>query len=217
MSAPSQVRVLTAQVPLPVRDVESVAVNRDQDDPVELLRNVVSRLKAPGIGLPDKAQLAELLAEAHQALERANGVARAIADSQQLVTVGQFDDALKVVGEALLVYADDPALAARYAEVDRQKQAHQTAARARTVIEEADWLLSQNRADLAVQFLREKAAEFRDDPAIHERLQSVEALLPQWQEERNVRATLARAATLEQPQQWEAALTILEDREYIGK
>lgn len=211
MSAPSQVRRRTNELPAPGRRPADAPPDRVPDDPIELLRNVVSRLKTPGVGLPDKAQLAELLAEAQQALERANAVARALADSQQFIDVCEFDKAFGALGETLLLYPDDAELTARHSEIERQKGLQQTAARVRTVVEEANWLLSQNRPDLAFQFLRDKTAEFPDDRALQSRLNEVADLLPRWQEERNVRATLARAATLEQPQQWAAALTILEE------
>jgi len=211
MSAPLQVRRRTNELPQLGHQPADAPPGRDQDDPIELLRNVVARLREPGIGLPDKAQLAGLLAEAQEALERANAIARALVDSQRFIDVCQFDKALEALGETLLLYPGDAALTTRYSEIERQREAQQTAARVRTVVEEANWLLNQNRPDLAFQFLRDKTTEFPDDRDLKSRLNEVEALLPRWQEERNVRATLARAATLEQPQRWDAALAILEE------
>jgi protein TonB len=43
------------------------------------------------------------------------------------------------------------------------------------------------------------------------RLEEIEALLPKWEQNRHVQAALGRAAALEQLQQWQVALTILEE------
>jgi protein TonB len=210
MSATPQVRVLPSEVP-DDRESRLHVARSDGDDPVELLRNVVSRLKSPGSGLPDQVELAKLLAEAQEALERSNTVARSIAECQGFAQAGEFDRALTSLDERLQLYPDDPVLLAHRRDIELQQREFQNAARVRTAIEEANWLLGQNRTDLALQSLREKTTELPDDPALRTRLAELEALLPRWEQNRNVQATLARAATLEQPQQWEAALTILEE------
>jgi protein TonB len=62
-----------------------------------------------------------------------------------------------------------------------------------------------------VQFLREKSDDLPDEEAVLSRLIEFEELLPAWEQKRYVLATLTRSATLEQLEQWQAALTLLEE------
>jgi protein TonB len=194
-----------------VRPSESEISPIDSGDPIELLRNVVSQLRSSNGGLPDKAQVTKLLEEAHEALERANVIARAMAECQECLDAAEFDRALQSIDAGLIAYPDDPALVLRRREVESQQQAFDRAARIRIALEEADWFAGQNRIDLAVQSLKEVNAELGGEAVLISRLQEIEALLPAWEQARNVQVILTRATELEQSQQWEAALMVLEE------
>ncbi len=75
---------------------------------------------------------------------------------------------------------------------------------------EAQWLLDQDRPDLAAELLREKSAANPREELVA-RLFDVETILPQWEEARFVGETLPRIAALEELQQWSVALTVLEE------
>jgi protein TonB len=212
MSAGSQIRSreseaitganpeLPAAAPAPVRE-----------NPLQLLRDAIAGLRSANGDLADPAQIANLLAEARDALERANVIGKALTECAALVCDARFDGAFAALDSALAAYPGDTALVNRRAEVARQQQAFQTASVLRTALQEADWLLDQDRPDLAAQFLRSKAAALPDQTALTERLDLLESLLPEWEQNRSVQAALARAAILEQLQQWKAALTTLEE------
>ncbi len=182
----------------------------DRDNPIELLRDAIARLKTSG-GVPDQAQVANLLAEAREALEHANVVAGALAQCAPLLEESLFDKAYEPLDAALLVYPGDPALLARRHEVESRQKAFETAAAVRAALEEAGWFLDQNRLDLAVEFLKEKSTVIPDQRPLLDRLEELEARLPQWRQKRDVHDALTRVATLEQVEQWQAALTVLEE------
>jgi protein TonB len=208
-------KFMSAVPQLRVRESESVptaaAPTSERENPVELLRDAIARLKSSEGGIPDQSEIATLLAEAREALERANVIAHATGRCEQFLREARFGSALGALDEALLSYPADPVLVARRREVERQQTAYQAAAAVRSAFEEASWFLEQDRADLAVQSLREKSAELPDQTELASRLEELEALLPGWTQKRDVQATLTRAATLEQMEQWQAALTVLEE------
>jgi protein TonB len=180
-----------------------------RDNPLQLLREAIACLNSSNGELPDQAQVADLLAEAQEALEHANVIARAVAQGEEFLREAQFAKAFQALEAGLLAYPGDPALVTRRREVEERQRAFHSAATVRTAIEEAQWLLDRDRPDLAAHFLKEKAADLPDQPALISRLEEIEALLPQWEQNRHVQAALGRAAALEQLQQWQVALTIL--------
>src|SRR5579871_5790421 len=70
---------------------------------------------------------------------RSNAIARALADCEECIDAGHFEPALEAIDAALVSYPDDSSLIARRREVVTQRKALQTAARIRTVMEEAEW------------------------------------------------------------------------------
>ena len=179
-------------------------------DPLEALRNAITQLNSSGY-LPDQAEVANVLAEATEALEHANFMAQTLAQCDAFLGEAQFEKAIEVLDAGLAVYPADPALVSRRSEVEEREKAFHTEAAVRTALAEAKWLLDQDRTDLAVSFLREKTWDLPDQRALTSLLQELEVLLPKWEQKRRVQATLARVATLEQTQQWQAALTVLEE------
>ncbi len=211
MSAISQSGARESEAISPADPEPTTAVPpTDRGNPIQLLRAAIDGLNSSEGGLPDQAQVANLLAEVGQALERANAIARATAECDELLGQHQFEGAFAILDRALLRYPEDPALVKRSRQVAEQQKALQIAAEVRKALEEAEWLVDQNRPDLAAQFLKEKTAALPGQAELSSRLRQLEALLPQWEQDRHEQAALAQAAALEQQQQWQAALTVLE-------
>jgi TonB family protein len=182
----------------------------EQNDPLELLRAAIDGLNSSDGEFGQRPQFASLFAEAGQALEHAAVVARARAQSEAAVSQGQFENAFQALDTALVLYPADPALLKRRRYIEEQQKASEVAAEVQKTLAEAQWLLDQNRPDLAAQFLREKVPHLAGEPALAARLKELDTLVPQWERDRHVQTALAQAAVFEQQQQWEAALTILE-------
>ncbi|HJZ96784.1 MAG TPA: energy transducer TonB [Candidatus Solibacter sp.] len=181
------------------------------ENPLQLLRDAIAQLKSPTGALPDQQQVANLLAEAREALEHANVIASAVSRSDAHLIQAEFEQALDSLDQGLATYPNDPILIARRSAVEEQQSAFQSAAAVRDAMQEAQWLLEHDRTDLAAQFLKEKAAELPDQEELAARLGELQALLPEWEQRRHAQDALARAQTLEQLQQWRAALTVIEE------
>jgi len=161
MSAIRQVRIPQQE------EISAPAAERDRENPLELLRDAIARLKSSDSGVPDEAEVAYLLAEAREVLERAKVIARAVSQCETFLGEGQFGKAFEALDAGLLVFPGDPALLARRREVE-----------ARAALQEANWLYEQDRVDLAAQFLREKAEALANQETVVARLEELEALLP---------------------------------------
>ena len=181
------------------------------DNPLQLLRDAIAQLKSSNGDLPDQAQVANLLAEAREALERANVIGAAVTRCETYLKEAQFEKAFASLDEGLEVYPADLVLVARRRQVEERQKDFHSAAAVRGALEEAKWLLDQDRTDLATHLLKEKAAELPDQAELISRLEELKALLPCWEQKRHVQAALGRSATLEHAQQWQTALTILEE------
>ncbi|HEY1338822.1 MAG TPA: TonB family protein [Bryobacteraceae bacterium] len=176
-----------------------------------MLREAIARLNSSGAEIPDQTQVADLLAATRDALERAKAIARAVSQCDELAAGRQFDQALAALDQGLSAYPADPVLLSRRTEVEKQRKEFHTATAVQAGLQETQWFLDQNRPDLAVQFLKDAAAALPDQAALILRLQETEALLSAWELERRCRDAMARAAALEQLEQWQGALTILEE------
>src|SRR5215831_16519332 len=129
MSAP-QFR-LTESSTGPRADRENPAVTHapERDNTLQLLRDAITQLKSSTGALPDREQMANLLVEAREALERANVVANAVAQCDAHLAEERFEQAFAALDESLKAYPDDPRLVARRREVqERQKAFHSAAA-----------------------------------------------------------------------------------------
>jgi TonB family protein len=156
------------------------------------------------------ASLSELLEQARNAVKRSDTIAnvRVICDS--LRQQGQFQRALEITDAALGDYPGDAKLLALRQEIEGQYNSARVAASIRQALDEAQWLLDQDRPHLAARFLREKRAELPQHPEIEERLQAIERMIPEWENRRFVQDCLGRAAAMEQTEQWAVALTLIE-------
>src|SRR4051812_14233808 len=134
-------------------------------NPLQLLREAIDRLNSSNGEPQDQARMADLLAEAREALERADVVARAVAQCEEFLREVQFEKAFQALDAGLFVYPGDPALVARRSGVERQQIAHTSAAMVLTALEEAQWLLEQDRPDLAAQGLKEKMRDLPGEEA----------------------------------------------------
>ncbi len=195
----------------PERETPGVRPSLEPDDPLQLLRVAINRLNSSNGEPQDQAQMANLLGQVQEALERANVIGRAFARCEESVAEAKFDEALHPLNDALSAYPNDAALLARRCEVEDRRTAFASATTVRAVFEEAQWLVQQNRPDLAARVLKEKAAALPDQPALVSRLAEIESLLPQWEQDREVHAALERVAALEEREQWQVALAIVED------
>src|SRR5215831_12005614 len=145
------------------------------ENPLQLLRDAIAQLKSPTGALPDQQQVANLLAEAREALEHANVIATAVSRSDAHLIQAEFEQALDSLDHGLTTYPNDPILIARRRAVEEQQRAFDSAAAVRGAIEEAQWLLEHDRTDLAAQFLKEKATELPDQEELTARLGELEA------------------------------------------
>jgi hypothetical protein len=91
MSAIRQVRPREREdIPPSVSEPAPEAPGTERDNPLELLRDAIARLKSSEGAVPDQALVAGLLAEAREALEHANVVARAVAQCDGFLDAAQF-------------------------------------------------------------------------------------------------------------------------------
>ena len=181
---------------IPQLRVQEKETGSPPDNPLQLLRDAIDRLNSSPGDLPDQAQVADLLAEAGKALERANVIAHVAAQCEGFLREAQFDQALQALDAGLIVYPEDPVLVARRREVELQQKALLSAIAVRSAIEEAAWFFDQGRIDLAIEFLKTKVAETPSEPELSSRLAELEGLLPQWEQKRQVQAALERVAQL---------------------
>jgi protein TonB len=152
----------------------------------------------------------ELLEQAAAGVKRTQTIANLRTACAALRPEGNFDKALGLVDIALADYPGDPELETLRRELDQERQAALAAAACREALQEAQWLLDQDRPHLAARFLREKSAGLPDQPELQARLQAIEQMIPAWENRRFVQDCLARAAALEQVEQWSVAMTLVE-------
>src|SRR5436305_2361488 len=107
-----------------VPQVRGAAQAPSPDNPLQLLREAIDRLNSSNGELQDHDRMAGLLAEAREALERADVVARAVAQCEDFLRELQFEKAFQALDAALLVYPGDPALVARRSGVERQQRTY---------------------------------------------------------------------------------------------
>ena len=160
---------------------------------------------------PDEPAISDLLMECAEVSERLSTIAEARGQCEVLCSAEQFESAFHVLDATEAVYPDDPELAGLRREVEQRRQNYLAAASVRQVLAEVQWLLDEDRVDLALQFIRERAAAMPDQPALGARLAAIEQMQPAWEQRRLVEDALRRAAALEQAQQGPVALTILEE------
>ncbi len=95
--------------------------------------------------------------------------------------------------------------------MEAERRSFQAAGVVRAALDEVQWLLDQDRPDLAVAFLKEKLTEVPDHDTLIARLAEIEEMLPRWEKRRFIQGALSRVAELEQLQQWQVAVTVLEE------
>src|SRR5215468_7695857 len=93
------------------------------ENPLQLLRDAIAQLKSPTGALPDQQQVANLLAEAREALEHANVVASAVSRCNGHLAQAEFEQALDALDQALVTYPNDTILTARRHGVEEQQRA----------------------------------------------------------------------------------------------
>ena len=181
------------------------------DNTLQVLRDAIARLNSTTSEFGDQTELADLVAHAQGALERARLVAQCVSQCEDFLRQNQFEPAFQALDAGLLVYPADPALSTRRRDAEARHKLFLAAAAVRAALDETQWLLDQARPDLAWQFLDKKVAELPEEPELKARLREITAPLRQWEQHRLIRAALERALTLEERQQWPASLAVLEE------
>jgi len=164
---------------------------------------------------PQSAEALELLDRIGAEINRRELEARVdeeLARAKSLLLLQSFDAALEVLRELREECPDFPVVTHWLAHVETQKaEAQERASALAAALKEVQWLLDQDRPDLALQFLKDKSADFPNEPDFDSRLAAIEQILPDWEKRRFIQDSLGRAAALEQRQQWPVALTVLEE------
>jgi len=172
--------------------------------------DAVANLTILAAEFPAHVGVRNLLEEARAGFRRSETIANVRAACAALREQGDFDKSLSLIDAALADYADDPALMALRREIQEEAEAARVAGAARQALVEAQWLLDQDRPHLAARFLREKCAELPQRPELRERLEAIERTIPDWENRRFIQDCVARAAAMEQLEQWGVALTLVE-------
>ena len=160
---------------------------------------------------PNETAISNLLSECWAESERTATIGEARSQCDALCRTERFDQALAVLDAAAAAYPGDADLKVLRREVEQRRREFESASAIRGVLTEAQWLLDQNRVDLAVQLLREKSAAMPDQPALAARLAGVEQMRATWEKRRLIEESLRRAASLAEAQQWPVALTVIEE------
>ncbi len=171
----------------------------------------VSLLEALGAEYPDEEEIRDLSRRAGAARDRAWSVAQVMSQCEELRRQEQFEKALAALEAGLTAYPAEPSLESLRREIRQQWQDSKSSAAARAALEEAHWLIGQDRPDLAVPLLRAKAAEYPDRTELLAELAGAERIFSEWEKRRLIKDALNRVAALEQRRQWEAALTVLDE------
>ena len=223
MSALPQIRVRPQPLPGPETRSEENSTGQSgsgtelrivpapPDNTLQVLRDAIARLNSTTSEFGDQTELADLVAHAQGALERARLVAQCVSQCEDWLHQNQFEPAFQALDAGLLVYPTDPALSTRRRDVEARHKLFLAAAAVRAALDETQWLLDQARPDLAWQFLDKKVAELPEEPELSARLREIESPLRQWEQHRLVRAALERALTLEERRQWPASLAVLDE------
>ena len=155
----------------------------------------------------DAAMLIDAIFEATRREEADAKIEQQLAKAKSLLLLESFDEALGTLEDLRAEFSDSAVVEHWLSHVREQKKE----AAIRRLVEEAQWLVEQDRPDLAAQLLREKLPEFPDEVELIERLAAIERTLPDWEERRFIHEALSRSESLEQAQQWPVALTVLEE------
>ena len=128
--------------------------------------------------------LSDLLGRARAALEQAKTIEHALARCNELREANRFDQALDEVNRALAKLPGEAALLALRHDVHAQAESYRLAAAVRQVLDEVNWLLAEDRPDLAVRFLKQRGAGIANEPALAGRLAELEQTLAAWERRR---------------------------------
>ncbi|HEV3331428.1 MAG TPA: TonB family protein [Bryobacteraceae bacterium] len=155
----------------------------------------------------EAAELQETISQTILREEAETKIEHQLAKAKSLLLLQSFDEALTVLEDLRAEFPDYPIVYSWLAHVEEQKKE----AAVRRVTEEAQWLVGQDRPDLAAQLLREKLVGLPGQPELLTHLSALEKTLPGWEERRFIQDALTRSAGLEQAQQWSVALTVLQE------
>jgi TonB family protein len=127
----------------------------------------IAKLEMLSKEFPDESQVSNLLVQARQAMERARGIAQAVALCNQFRHEEQFDKALYVLDSALATYTAEPAILARRREVEEQSRAAREEEQFyNSGREKALTLIQQQLFEQAADLLCNLLALFPGDPTL---------------------------------------------------
>jgi hypothetical protein len=155
--------------------------------------------------------LPDLLDEARIALDRARTISSALTQCETFLKEPCFNCAFQVLDASLSAYPIDPTLLSRRRNIEEQRNAFKSGAIIRMAMAEAQWLLEQDRPDLAFQFLSNKMAEFPAETELRSRRNEIEPVLLSWESSRQIQSALNRAFAWEVRERWRPALIVLEE------
>lgn len=133
---------------------------------------------------PGDVALVDLRKRAQAGMERARVLEQATTQYTELCQEHQFERALDVVNRALASLPGEALLLSLRSKVEGQAQTYKRAAAVREALDEIQWLLDQDRADLAIRFLKEGCSGIADEPALAAYLADLERTLPDWEQRR---------------------------------
>jgi TonB family protein len=133
---------------------------------------------------PGEVVLADLRRRAHEGSERTRVLELGTRRCTQFCQEHKFGQALSAVDEALAALPGEPTLLALRSQVEAQAAGHTRAAAVREALEEIQWLLDQDRPDLAIRFLKERCTGMAAEAALTSRRADLERILPDWEQRR---------------------------------
>jgi TonB family protein len=128
--------------------------------------------------------LLDLLDRARGGLERVRVINGAVERCKQLCQEHRFEQAREALERGLAVAPGDRALLILREKVGAQEQSYKRAASIREALEAVEWLMEQDRPDLAVRFLKEWCGGISNEPELVLRLNDLEKRLPDWEQRR---------------------------------
>ncbi len=147
----------------------------------ERFAEAVALMERAEAEFPGDRALSELLGRAQEGLERTRVVDQTTTSSNQLCQEHRFDQARNVVDRALEALPGEPALLALRKKIEVQAQNYKRAATIQEAVEEVDWLIDQDRPDLAVRFLKVLCGSVADEPILTARLNDLEKGMAEWE------------------------------------
>ena len=171
---------------------------------------------------PGEAELDRLLARAQHELEarqRAQAIAKVVAEAQSLVAQKNYDGALQILGRALQTWPGEESLLLLQKTAKADKAAWEREQAIRNLVRAAEQLLRVSKFDEALQKVDQSLEQYPGAPALAELRQRIEREREQKLRAEAVAAVTARAKSLLKQGQLDEAVSALRDacQRYAGE